>query len=277
MMFCLINFWGCFNQRTSSDATSSMNISPETNRTWDISAEVLEWNIAQGIEILSGWQSTHFFETYLALLEQTDHTCPLLFPSVQQMQAWNDDCVSENGWQFEGRAQLVYLENQEWEGAWYQHIGSFINDATIQSPDFGLFKSQGFGELRIADGFYYAQMTGWFEMGPSEYWDELSWMDGSLSFLKEADVENHWLKIQGGISQSTIFDNAIVAVEFVETVFNLEESCVVEQGQLKIVHQNGDRILLDLVGNCENCILFDADERQDALCWDLTSFADQRW
>ncbi len=189
--------------------------------------------------------------------------CPDPFPGVQGLTVWNAQCSSSSNTYFDGRSQALYLEEQEWEGAYYHQMATFISAYSIQDEEEKL-SVNGYGDIRITNEESKLEIVGTFDYQGTE----LDWPSTlqSISIIIERSVD--FLSINGGISQANIFESSIVGMHFEELVVQQEGI----QGELFVQLSNGASLVYSLHG-----LVADCSEGDEPLCWDLSVLEEMAW
>lgn len=234
------------------------------------------------IAYLANIRLSELFQTYQSLVDGQTGVCPGLFDAVQGMTGWSNNCRTNDGWNFQGRSQLVYVENQEYQGEYYEQVGSFISNATISKEDVVL-DMQGYGDLQVQDTHQWMNMFGWFAYQDQTQASSMWLSSGaSISFWKEHNVDTGILLLNGGISQWDALPEDIAGLH-IENLAIDTATCTVLSGGIVLHHVYGQRLLLGNIASCQGCDTADF-ARMDGveskeICWDLQPFVDSvdRW
>src|SRR6056300_1447726 len=88
-----------------ADPSFSAYIFDEQREEQELSNEEIEEAVNIGLEYIHNFHSSQLYELYLSQVEHGNFQCPGFFPAVQETQAWNNDCQTSEGWEFQGRSQ----------------------------------------------------------------------------------------------------------------------------------------------------------------------------
>ena len=231
-----------------------------------------EEQIALGITTgLAYWERVKPSELYLFYLEQLENRepdCPRIFPAAQQSQGWNNDCETAEGWSFSGRSQFRYEQDLDLDGVSYAHLGYFISNLTILSPEEDFFLMQGYGDLRVSEQEKSFALVGSF--GASG--DDISWISElvSLQLQKSVDLEHKIVHLSGGVSYFEEFSEEVLAFRFEGLQLDYRDSCRILDGEIVVAGASGQREYwsLDSQEDCEIC-------RESGRCWSLYSLVEQ--
>ena len=230
-------------------------------------AAVLSEGINAGIEYISLIKSSELYKIYELSMLGGDGQCPGLFTSVEGSMAWNNECQSNELWDYTGRAQLLYFEDDEFENVYYEQYGYFISNAHITEPNGSYIVMQGYGDLRNNENEQWMELIGTFAYTGNLL--ETEWLnkESSISLRKNYDLQNNRLSINGGVSRTTIFPNGFIGLLLDYVELNLTNGCIVEGGTITLLGVNGQRYTVqpETGSSCVSCSI-----EEPNLCWDLS-------
>lgn len=201
-----------------------------------------------------------------AELRSMDAGCPEVFDGVSDSIAWNNVCSNQYGIDFDGRSQSLYGTERDWEGRFYTEVASYISAYTIESESEGWsLMVNGYGDIRHDELENWMEIVGTYDAGELD----LSWPTTVQSVAVYFERMGNALIVEGGISQSQMYSEPIVAVRATDcttTAVSLDCTVIAQSAQ-------GEQRSISLTGDLVDCVQLDDGE----LCWDVRNLWGMTW